>query len=87
MDVLLSDTMLYQLLRYDKLVLRLVVAHRLTLEPGESRRKLEGYVRGGGNLVITTAPTVRDLCGLLFNIFVAETTCRDVAAGAQLALE
>jgi len=80
MDVLLSDAMLYQMLRYDTLV----VAHRLTSEPGEARRKLEGYVRGGGHLVIT-ASTVHDLGGL-FNISMDERTCESVAAGARVRL-
>lgn len=61
MDVMLSDAMVYQMLRYDTIL----VAHRLASEPEEAGRKLQAFVRGGGHLVMV-ASTLTDIgCGLL----------------------
>lgn len=66
-DVLLSDALPEVLLSYDTVV----VAHRLTSEPSEVKRKLEGFVAGGGHLVIS-ASSVLDLGGTIANVTVRD---------------
>ena len=65
-DTLLSDVHPDILARYDTVV----APHRIATEPGETRLKLDGYVRGGGTLFITAA-TVTDLGSELLGVSVA----------------
>eukprot|EP01044_Picomonas_judraskeda_P030449 COSAG03_NODE_10960_length_619_cov_0.990385_1_plen_80_part_10 len=57
-DTILNDALPSVLSQYDTLI----VAHRLTTEPGETAVKLLEYVLAGGHLVIT-ASAVLDMGG------------------------
>jgi hypothetical protein len=65
--------------RYDTVI----VAHRMTSEPRETLRKLEGFASGGGHVFIT-ASSVLDLGGTIANVSVG--ACAGVASGAVVNL-
>jgi len=79
-DVLLSDALPEVLTRYDTVI----VAHRLTTEPREVRRKLEGHLASGGHVVIT-ASSVMDLGGTLANVSVDACTAKTAGTKVRLA--
>ena len=71
-DTLLGDVLPSVLAQYDTLIL----PHRLTTEPAETRRKIDDWVQHGGNLFVT-ASTILDLGGKLLNgdIITVSSTC------------
>lgn len=79
-DVLLTDALDSVLARYDSIL----VAHRLTSEPTETKRKLESFIAQGGNLLIV-ASSVTDLGGSIFNISVGDCSPQPSETKVQLA--